>query len=338
MIANRQKSPQISILEMTSGFGVLQALYTVIKLEIAEGVIDAPKHYQDIAKASKTDPELLYRLLRFLSSIEFFCEPQPGYFQIDFLGKCLLPNHPNSLRNSLLIRAEQEYLCWGKLLDTVQTGQSAFEQTFGLDRFEYFALNPEVGEVFDRSMVEISALHNQAILESYDFARFETVVDIGGGYGIFLSAILQQYSTLKGILFDLPHTIAKAPAYLDQKNVLKRCKLIPGSIFESMPPQGDIYILKHMLHMMNDQKSVEILKNCRQALSKNQRLLVIETVIADNTSWRAKFKDMNMLMVLSGKERTETEFHDLFKAAGFKLVNIIPTKSLLSIIEVEVNS
>lgn len=335
-VSNKQTLPQLTTLQMTSGFGTLQALYAVIELEIAERVSEAPKSYQEIATATQTKPELLYRLLRFLSSLGFFVQVQPGHFQIADLGVCLLPNHPNSLRNYLIIRAEQEYQCWTKLLDTVQTGRNAFEQVYGLERFQYFAQNPETGELFDRAMVEISALHNQAVLQAYDFSSFETVVDISGGYGIFLNAILQQHPTLRGLLFDMPHTIAKATLYLDRHNVLERCDLVPGNIFESVPTGGDIYILKHVLHMMTDQKVKKILENCRQALSKNQRLLVIDTIIADDDpSWQAKFKDMNMLMVLSGKERTEIEFCELFAATGFKPVNIIPTKSLLSIIEVE---
>ncbi|MFK5970636.1 MAG: methyltransferase [Candidatus Marithrix sp.] len=215
-------------------------------------------------------------------------------------------------------------------MHSINTGTSSFENVYGMNRYKYNQQNPDSAELFNRAMAELSVIHDNAILAVYDFANISKLADIAGGQRSLLTAILQKYPNLQGTLFDQKYTIDKAKdLFVDIK---ERCNFVAGNFFESVPVGLDVYMLKNILHNWNDQQAIQILKNCYQAMPKTGQLLVIETVINDDSSWRNGIKDLNMLVMLSsGKVRTESD--KLFTDAGFKLTNIIPTTIEMSLIK-----
>jgi hypothetical protein len=329
-----QESPQQAILRMTRGFEIAQCLFAVAQLGIADLLKDGPKSCEELATAIETDRDALYRLLRALVSMGIFSEDSSGLLQLTPLSACLLENEPGSLRNFILVRAEVDYACWGQLLYSVRTGKSAFEHVFGMNRYEYHQHHPATGQLFDWAMADLAFMHHAAILAAYDFSSFGTLVDVGGGQGSLIRAILRRYPSLKGIVFDQAVTIVQARDVLAKADVLDRCELVAGDFFTAVPAGGDAYVLKQVLHNWDDDHARTILHNCRQAIAESGKLLVIERVITPDASLHSNLVDLRMMVVTdSGRTRTEAEFRKLFAAAGFTLSRIVPTTSGISIIE-----
>lgn len=222
---------------------------------------------------------------------------------------------------------------WGEILYSVKTGKPTFDHLHGMPIFPYLAQNPEAAAIFDQVMTSATAVNSAAVTASYDFSSIKTLVDVGGGHGSFLAAILKANPNLKGILSDLPPVVAGAKQHLEELN--GRCKLIAGDFFESVPSGGDAYMMKYIIHDWDDERAITILKNCHRVMPEDGKLLVVENVIPlGNEPSVGKFSDLEMLLMTSGgRERTETEFRDSFASAGFKLINITPTQCPLSVVE-----
>jgi hypothetical protein len=331
-----QVSPQETLLEMTiANIVFARCIFVAAKLGIADLLKDGDKHCDELSSATDTHSDSLYRLLRTLASRGIFDETDAKCFQLTPLAVCLQENHPSSVRNIILLKGEDEYYAsWGNLIHSIYTGKSAFEGVYGMDFYQYLQEKPAVGELFEQAMTSRSTMCNAAILAAYDFSSLTKVVDIGGGQGSLLTAILKQYPTVKGVLFDQPETIDKSQYLLQTEDVIDRCELVAGNFFESVPTEGDAYLLKNVVHNWDDQKALKILQNCHQAMTKGKRLLIIENILdSTNSSWKIMTGDMSMLAMVDGRARTEDEFRKLFEAAGFKLTQIVPTASKVSVIE-----
>lgn len=227
------------------------------------------------------------------------------------------------------------YQTWGGLLHSVKTGKSAFEERFGMNLFEYYQQNPTAAEIFEQSMNNSSELEVAAMIEAYDFSGFKTLVDVGGGYGKMIGMLLQRYPHSHGILFDEPYVIDSCLPTLKEHKIAERCEVVSGSFFESVPPGGDAYLLKYIIHNWDDEQAISILKNCRQAMPDCGKILIMEQVILENdASSLAKMSDLNMFVVCpGGKERTEKEFKAILEQADLELVRIVPTTEGICIIE-----
>jgi ubiquinone/menaquinone biosynthesis C-methylase UbiE len=174
------------------------------------------------------------------------------------------------------------------------------------------------------------------MLDAYDFTPCTTLVDVGGGNGSLLCAVLRRYPALRGVLYDRPDVVERARPNLKAAGLEDRCAAVGGSFFTSVPPGGDAYLMRHIIHDWDDERCQVILGNCRKVLRPGGRVLVIETVIPPgNEASFTKFLDVNMLAIPGGKERTETEYRDLFAAAGFRLARVVPTAMEVSVIEGE---
>lgn len=184
-------------------------------------------------------------------------------------------------------------------------------------------------------MTEFTTQESTAVITAYDFSKFDKVVDVGGGQGSFIAAILKANSRPKGVLFDLPQVIEGAKGHIEAAGLADRCKVIGGDFFESVPSGSDVYILKNIIVNWDDERSVALLKNCHRDMAENGKLLVIEVSVISprNVPSFSKLFDLHMLVMTGGRGRTEAEFRALFAAAGFKLTNIIPTESPVSIIQ-----
>lgn len=336
---NSQSSPQIpphlAMLQMVTGYWLTQTIFVAAKLGIADRLQDGAKSCEELATETKTHARSLYRLMRALASVGIFAETETGYFTLTSLATCLVSDVPGSVRTLAIMSGEKAYQAWGDLMHSVQTGESAFEHLYGMNLFQYYAQNPEEGKIFDGAMRERTEMEQGAITSSYDFSSIRKLVDVAGGRGSLLVAILKTNSTMEGVLFDQASVIESAKELIQSEGVAQRCELFAGDFFECVPSGGDAYILKHIIHDWDDERAIAILKNCGRAMEGKGKLLLAERVIpSGNQPFWGKFRDLNMLVMCPGGcERTEAEYRSLFEAAGFHLIKIVPNQSEISIIE-----
>jgi O-methyltransferase domain/Dimerisation domain len=326
--------PHVALLQMMTGYWVSQSVYVAAKLGIADLLGDGPKHHEVLATATHTHSPSLYRLLRALASVGVFSETTPGSFGLTPNAALLQSDAPHSMRALAVMYGEEQYQAWGDMLKSVATGDTAFDRVFGTSYFPYLAGHPESNETFNQAMTGWSALLDAAVLAAYDFSQFQTMVDVGGGYGRLLAAILRTYPRMRGVLFDQPHVVAGAGALLRESGVTERCETVGGDFFVELPRGADAYVLAQIVHDWDDQRSLTILKTCRRAIGPTGKLLLVEMVIAPgNESDFGKFLDLHMLANVGGRERTEAEYRTLLAEAGFRLTVVVPTQAGSSVVE-----
>ncbi len=272
-------SPHEQIGRMITAYWTSQAIYAAARLAIPDLLRDGPRTVADLARAASAHPDSLYRLLRALASIGIFAETTPRTFQLTPLAEVLRSDVPGTQRPLALMVGEEQYQAWGHLVDSVRTGETAFDKIYGKPVFDYLAEHPEEAAVFDAAMTAIHGGETAAITEAYDFSGIGLLADIGGGNGSKITAILQRYPTMRGLLFDLPHVVERARPHMVDAGLSERCQLVGGNFFESIPAGADAYLMRHIIHDWNDEQSLTILRNCHAALRPGGRLLVIESVI-----------------------------------------------------------
>ena len=328
-------SPRDTLLRMTNAFQASQAIHVAATLGIADLLEDGPRSVDELAQTTGTHAPTLYRLLRALASVGVFAEQPDGRFGSTPLAEYLRTNAPRSLR-AWAMQIGQQYLwtSWSHLLHSVRTGEPAFPELYGTTAWEYRAAHPEEDAVFNAAMTALSAGVVEAIVQSYDFSGMGVLMDVGGGEGVLLAAILAENPALRGVLFDQPHVLTGANDLLEREGVVDRCEVVSGSFFEAVPGGADAHLLKSIVHDWDDAATVKILRACRAAVANTGRLLVVEPIIRPvNEPDPAKFSDLNMLVMLGGQERTADDFERLYAEAGFRLSDIIRTGSLMAIIE-----
>jgi hypothetical protein len=319
---------------MITGYWLSQAIYAAAKFGIADLLSSGPRSIEDLAHRTSTNPDALYRLLRALASTGIFAEGPPRQFSLTPLAEPLQANVPDSKRALALMSGDEQFQAWAEIAYSIQTGKKAFDKVFGQPIFDYLGKNIEKARIFDAAMVGIHGRESGAVLKAYDFSGINLVVDIGGGNGSQLIALLQANPTMRGVLFDLPHVIERAKAPIAAAGLAGRCELVPGSFFDAVPAGADAYFMRHIIHDWEDEKSLTILRNCHHAMPAHGRLLVVESVIPPgNEPFGGKFLDLVMLLIPGGKERTQEEYRALFQQAGFELSKIVSTGSEVSVIE-----
>lgn len=339
MIANETPTAQEQLIRMVTGYWLSQAVYVAAKLGIADLLRDGPRDCDWLAEAAGAHRQSLYRLLRALASVGLFAEDPDGRFRLTPLAELLRGDVPGSQRALALMQGEEHYLAWGRLLHSIRSGECAFEHLHAQGLFDYLAEHPSKAAIFDGAMTSVHGRETTAMLAAYDFSGFGTFVDVGGGNGTTLAAVLAAHPSLRGVLFDLPHVAERARGQLASAGVAERAQVVGGSFFEEVPPGGDAYHLRHIIHDWDDQRSLTILRACRKAMShestpKAAKLLIVECVIPPgNGPFAGKFLDLNMMVNPGGQERTEAEYRMLLSEAGFRLSRIVPTSLEISVIE-----
>src|SRR5262245_14813927 len=313
--------------QLIMGFRVTELIVVAAKLGLADRLEHGPQTSQQLAYPVGAEPHALYRLLRALAGLGLFAETDEGAFALTPLAQLLQTNVAGSLRSLALLYGEEWlWQAYGGMLYSVQTGRPAFEQAHGQPLYDYLHDHPDAAALFNEAMSAYSAQEAAAILAAYDFCGVSTVVDVGGGRGALLAALLHEHPHLSGIVFDLAPVVADAQRQLADAGMAARATCVAGDFFDALPSGGDIYRLQSVLHNWDDAAALRILRTCRQAMAQQARLLVVERVIPPgNTSDEAKLFDINMLVVAGGQERTEREYDALFQAAGFNLTQTIPT-------------
>ena len=316
------------------GAWVSQVVYVAAKLRIADVLSDGPKSWAEIAAATSTPASSLLRLLRALRALGVIDTVDRGRFVLTPLGRPLQADRTGSLRALVLTLGEIHYDAWGELLYSVKTDTPAFPHVFGAPLFDHLDRHRKAGDTFHEAMTDVSTLISQAVLLAYDFSGIQVLADIGGGYGQFLSAILQVYPAMRGILLDTPTVIAAAHRRLASSGCRQRCTLFPGNLLDVVPQGATAYLMSGVIHDWDDEHAVRILDNCRRAMAPNGKVLVVEIVVpAERESPLSTLLDLNMLVMTGGRERTETDFRRLFDAAGLTLMKIVPTLAPLWVME-----
>jgi O-methyltransferase domain/Dimerisation domain len=322
-------SPAVALRHLSTGFWVSKAIAVAAALGIADHLQDGPKTTAELAQVAGAHPGALYRLLRGIASVGVFAEDAQGRFTLTPLAALLLSDAPQSWRAAALMNGEPwAWRPWGDLLYSVKTGKPAFDHIFGVDFDAYLAQHPDAGDIFQRFMQVATAEEALAVAPVYDFSGLTTVVDVGGGRGALLAAILKANPHLRGILFEAAHIVADAGPALAAQGVADRCQLVAGDFFAMLPVGGDLYILKWVLVSWDDEAAVNILQNCHRAMPAHGKLLVVERLIPPgNEPFFGKLADLNLLVLYRGRHRTEAEYRTLFARAGFELARVIPTQS-----------
>ena len=326
--------PPAILLQMMTGYWGAQAVYIAAKLGVADLLADGPRPVDELAATTQSHTSSLYRLLRALASVGVFTETSPRTFALTPMAELLRTGIPGSMRALAITYNEEMYQAWGHMLHSIQTGEPAFAYRFGMGPFPYFMQNPEADRIFNEAMIGYTHQVANAVAATYDFAPFNSVVDVGGGYGTLLAAILRDHPAARGVLFDVPHVIDAAQGFLHTTGVADRCTSVAGDFFAAVPAGGDAYVLSQILHDWEDEQCLTILKHTRQVTPKQGKLLVVELVIPPgNEPSFGKWLDLHMLAIPGGRERTEAEYSTLFRDAGFELTNIVPTSAGPSVVE-----
>ncbi|HXG18211.1 MAG TPA: methyltransferase [Methylomirabilota bacterium] len=291
-----------------------------------------------MARATGAHQLSLYRLLRMLAGHGVFAEEPPGQFRLTPMAAVLQVGAPGSVHDAVKMVGDLagDGFWWtavGCLHQSVMTGEPGFTAVHGMGFFDYLTQHPEAGAWFDRGLANFATVENAAIVGCYDFGQCRRIVDVGGGQGGFLMEVLKAFPSVTGVLYDRPQVIQE-PAYLTAAGLMHRCEVVGGDFFQSAPGGGDVYVLKRILHGWDDERSVQILRTCRKAMGDHARLLVVDAVVPPgNEPHPSKIMDMLMMVLLEGRERTEEEFHELYWRADLQLTRVIPTPSVLSIVE-----
>lgn len=324
---------------LVNGFQVSQALHVAAVLGISDALTDGSCTVQELATAVGAHERSLHRLLRALVSIGVYSRDEQGRFANTELGQALRSDTPGSIAGwAALIGRPYYFQAWAGLLDSVRTGENAFTALHGESIWAYRVQRPDELAIFDRAMTALSVAVAAAVADAYDFARFSTVVDVGGGHGGLLTAILTRYPSLRGVLFDQPDVVAGATALLERAGVIDRCQLVGGDFFHALPDIGSdtptAVLLKAVIHDWPDPESIAILGACHRAMAGSGKLLLVEQLLDDGPDpSRTAFSDLNMLVAPGGQERTTDEYRALLTHTGFRLERTIPTGTNVFVLE-----
>ena len=330
-----ESNPAQQILQLATGYMPSSALFAITSLNVPDFLKTGPQAVSTLAAKTGSNEDALYRILRALSSVGVFYENPARTFALTPISELLCTGQRE--RDMVLWLSDPFHLqVYQEAAHAIHTGETVPEKIFGLPCFDYLAQNKEVSERFNNAMTGFSAMLIGAALDAYDFSWLagKTLVDVAGGQGMVLTEILRKYPSARGILFDLEQVVAGAKPLIESNGLADRCAVAHGDFFAAVP-EGDAYIMKHVIHDWNDEDSLRILRNCRNAIRSDGVLLIVDSVLKPpNEPDPGKLMDLNMLvMAPTGRERTESEFRDLLSKAGFSLTRFIPTAGALSIAE-----
>jgi hypothetical protein len=334
-LTRRMVPPEVGALELLSGFMATQAVYAAARLGVADALAGGARTAAQVASALSTDPDATYRLLRACATFGLLDEDDDGRFTLTALGGTLRSDTSDSMRAVVLMIGDPRYQrVWGELGKAVMTGAPRAEAVHGVPMWEYVDRDPEFAALFNDAMTRLSALDWPTVAAVYDFTPFPTIVDVGGGYGELLARMLAAAPSAKGVLVERDALVAGAEQQLREAGVLDRCRIEPGSFFDTVPADGDLYVLRRVLHDFDDEQAAAVLSVLRRQMPAHAVLLLMESVVPVGAQPHfAKLLDLDMLLFVGGRERTEQEFATLLARAGLRLDRVAPTVSTISLLE-----
>lgn len=324
----RHEDAGTRLLELINANWTTQAISVATQLHLAELLRDGPRPLRELAHGTSCHSPSLLRLLRALASLGVVAEREDGRFALTDLGALLQPNVPGSLAAWAQFCGTSSWKCWSQLADCVRTGDSVRKRIRGADGFDHLQDDADAALLFNRAMVSLTASVAAAVVQSVSFSGAESVVDVGGGFGELLAAVLGAHRSMRGVLFDLSHAMEGGRARLSEAAVADRCDIVAGSFFDSVPSGADVYLLKSILHDWDEDHCAVILGNCRRAMGSRARLLVIERILPLHIAVSPRDQaiarsDLNMLVGTGGRERTREQFEAMFQAAGLRPTGLV---------------
>jgi hypothetical protein len=323
-----------AVFRMATAYWTSQCIYAAAKLGVADVLGDCSGSVDEIANATGANSKSMARLTRALVALGVLGVDHDSRLRLTGIGTPLQSGVPGSLRSIILTLGEEHYQAWGKLIESIKCDKPAFDEIHRRPLFEYLSKNSAAAQTFNEAMTDLSSQVALAVLLAYDFSGSRLVVDIGGGHGVLLDSILRSNPSVTGILFDSKQVVGSAAPRGASQGVNGRRQDVGGDFFESVPTGADTYILKNVLHDWSDERAVRILKHCRCAMGPQAKLLIIELVLPllDDPAF-GSLLDLNMLVMSGGRERTKEEYSSLLENSGFRLTQVIPTLSPVSILE-----
>jgi hypothetical protein len=320
---------------MVNGYQVSQALHVAATLGISDLLADRRRTVADLAAATGSDADALGRLLHALTTVGVYARDDDSRYRNTELSAAFRSDAPGAVAGwARHIGRPYYWQAWSGLLHSVRTGQNAFAAQHGTSIWQYRAQHPDEQEIFDQAMTALSTAVARAVVEAYDFSRFTTVVDVGGGRGALLAAILARHPHLHGVLFDQPDVVDAPDDLLLRSGVEQRCTRLGGDFFTAVPDSGEAYLLKAVIHDWPDAESVTILRTVRCALPDHGVVLLVEQLLDDGPDpARVAFSDLNMLVAPGGRERTLEQYRVLLSAADLTLTAAIPTGTPTFVLE-----
>ncbi|MBU9762482.1 hydroxyneurosporene methyltransferase [Mycobacterium sp. TNTM28] len=324
-----------AMLEMILGAWVAQGIAAAAQLGVADALAGGPLSAVELARRVDANPDTLDRLMRALVGEGIFRRTRDGRYALNALGDTLRKDAPVSIAGmAKFVGSPQHREHWSHLADAVRSGEAVIPKLRGKEAFDYLGSEPELGAIFNDAMTSISELAIAPVVAAYDYTRFGVIADIGGGHGRLLAAVLRATPSARGLLYDLPGVVAGAPELLVKYGVADRVQVVAGSFFDSVPAGADAYVMKNIIHDWPDDKAVAILRNVRAAAAPGTTLLLIEGVIPDHDrEFLGKWTDMEMLIGIAARERTEDGYRRLYEQAGFRLTRVVATASPFSVVE-----
>lgn len=328
------ESPTARMLDLLDGARLTQLLCTLAELGVADEVADGPLSVPELARRTGTHAESLYRILRAVASKGVFTEVAPRTFGPTPLADVLRSGVPGSLRDSYRLHAQPAVrAAYAAIGHTVRTGEPAFEHVHGADLFTYLTARPELSVLFSSAMGNQARVVQSAAAETYDLSGVRRLVDIGGAHGHLVAAILRRYPEMRGVVFDLPAVVNGAADVLTEAGVRGRAELVGGDYLESVPEDGDAYVMSHVSHQLSDEDVVTVLSNVRKAMQPSGRVVVIDPVLPEgDTPHLGKFMDITMMTLTHGRDRTEAELAALFREAGLRHVDTVALSAPSSVV------
>lgn len=322
------------MMQLITGSWVSQCIGAAARLGVADHLLSGPKTGAELATACGASADYLTRLMRMLSSVGVFAWSDDR-FALTPLSEMLRSDVPGSMRYFAISETDQaHWQPWGRFYEAVKVGQPMAREALGMDTWDYYGQHPDQAADFTRSMHGLSQMAVAAALSVYDFSRYRLIADIGGAHGAVLAGILQANPSARGILLDLPHVVRDAGSTLAREGIADRVDVVAGDFFASQPTGPDLYLFKHILHDWSDDKALAILATTRAAMKPGATVLLIEFLLPTAAEPSPAFlMDMNMMVVLDGRERSEADFAALLARAGLTLVRVVPTPSPFALIE-----
>lgn len=327
--------PHAQLIQMATAYWISRVVHAAAELGLADHLASGPQSAEALAGPTRTHAPSLHRLMRTLASVGILTEDAEHRFALTPLGEALKTGAPGAARATILTLAG-DYItrAWDQLGYSVQTGKPGFDKALGMPIFDWLAAHPAEASLFGETMIGFHGAEPAAVAAAYDFSKFATIVDVGGGTGNLLTTILAAFPQPRGVLFDLPHVMREATDIVQKRGLAARVSVQPGSFFESVPAGGDAYLLSHVIHDWNEEQCATILGNCRRAMKPDGRLFIIEMVLpSGDAPHPGKLLDIMMLVGPGGQERTAEEYRALLAKAGFRMERVVPTESAVSIVE-----
>ncbi|UCE39368.1 MAG: methyltransferase [Thermoplasmata archaeon] len=320
------------LMKFIVGRWISKPIYVAAELGIADMLAEGPKHIDDLAQSSKSHAPYLFRVMRALASVGIFSEIEDKRFKITPMAEHLKTGAMRSI--ALMFNSDWSDEAWKYFLESVKTGETAFEKAHGMSVSKWLEKNPRAAEVFNEANAKKAASTHRAIVDAYDFSGINTLIDVGGGLGVLMAEILIANPLMEGLVADIPSVIQNTRKMIKARGIEDRCRAVECDFFKSIPSGGDAYLMSNILHDWTDEQCHLILTTCHRAMKAESRLVILEMVIPPgNEPSIAKLLDLEMLVITGGRERTESEFKDMLESSGFKLSRIIPTKENVCIIE-----